>query len=270
MQKITKTSSIGFNLPTPNVKILQYNYYRDIRIWNHHDCNYPYWLLYWVEGTGGSLIFADQEVELTPEIIVMIPPHTTFSTSCRRPFTQFYLHFLADAPFDRVERQRLIFPAELGHDFLPALRNWYENKNLLALRLYSIIYEMLLSIKPESFLADREHVLDSRIKLAIELMNESLGGNCSNEVLCHRTGMSVNNFIRLFKQEMDMSPQQYRLNRRLEHGLGLLLYSSQNIDEIAAATGFSDRYHFSHAFRKNYGSPPAAFRRQARRDSIYH
>ena len=74
--------------------------------------------------------------------------------------------------------------------------------------------------------------------------------------------MSENNFIRVFKKEMGVSPQQYLQMRRIEWSRNLLINSSLSIAEIADSTGFADRYHFSKAFKQITRFSPAAYRKQ--------
>lgn len=47
---------------------------------------------------------------------------------------------------------------------------------------------------------------------------------------------------------------------RLSRAATLLLRSSLSVAAVAAATGFSDPYHFSHRFRRAYGLPPGRYR----------
>ena len=51
--------------------------------------------------------------------------------------------------------------------------------------------------------------------------------------------------------------------RRIELAGVLLHNSAKKIEEIAAATGFCDRYHFSRVFKRLRGMGPAEFRRRA-------
>lgn len=66
---------------------------------------------------------------------------------------------------------------------------------------------------------------------------------------------------RRFRQSFGMTPGEYLRRCRLERARWLLRRSSAGLAEIAAATGFSDQSHFSHAFRKGFGVSPGAYRR---------
>ena len=59
----------------------------------------------------------------------------------------------------------------------------------------------------------------------------------------------------------DTSPKQYLLKIRMEYAKKLLLETNMTIDEIALASGFMDRYHFSKAFKSYFLYPPVMFRK---------
>ena len=63
-----------------------------------------------------------------------------------------------------------------------------------------------------------------------------------------------------------MSPKKYLLNQRMEHARRLLIHSTDSIEEIAAQTGYADRFHFSKVFRRFYDIPPAAYRENSSGD----
>ncbi|HEE0243245.1 helix-turn-helix domain-containing protein, partial [Serratia marcescens] len=51
---------------------------------------------------------------------------------------------------------------------------------------------------------------------------------------------------------------------RLEQARKLMADSSNSINEIATATGFSDASHLISWFRKQYGETPSSFRKRRR------
>jgi AraC-like DNA-binding protein len=251
----------------PDVKILCCNYFRGIDFWEYNNVTRPYWRFYWNETPGAFLCCEGREIELSPDIFVLIPPYTNFSTYCTQRFTHLYLHFTAGEPFNLVKRRILSF------DSAKTLRVDIDTikKNLLRLKgsqykesllVYSLVYDALLQIADSDFSAT--HELDSRIKTALELMNQHFSKQLTNQDLCDDIHMSQNNFIRLFKKELGLAPQKYLKLIRFEKALYMLCYTNLKIDEIASMTGFSDRYHFSRAFKHQQQISPGAYRKQAR------
>jgi len=262
MSNITKKYIVGYNLPGPGVKIIQYGYVRNFSNWNCPYRNAPFWYLYWNDTPGAVIHCNGTTLPLTPNIIVLIPPHTTFSTENYQEFDQFYMHFNADPPFDRLASEILVFPAECGSFFIPQLRNWFSDERLVKLRLYSVVYEMLLNIPHACFMDKSLKTIDPRVQRAVDLMSKNFDANPNNEVIARAIGMSVNNYIRRFRQEIGLSPQRYCMNRRLDKARNLLLNTENSIDEIAAKTAFANRYHFSKAFKNFFKISPSAFRKE--------
>ncbi len=74
--------------------------------------------------------------------------------------------------------------------------------------------------------------------------------------------LSKYHFLRCFKEVYGISPYQYVIRCRLEHGRQLLS-QPRSLSEIAHLTGFTDRRAFNKAFRKVYGLSPSNYRQLA-------
>lgn len=83
----------------------------------------------------------------------------------------------------------------------------------------------------------------------------------SLEEMATHAGMSRRSFLRWFSNETGETPVAYLRRIRIREACRLLRFGSQSVDEIAEATGFADRYHFTRAFTAVSGMGPAAFRR---------
>lgn len=262
MSKITASKYLGYDLEMPNVKILAYNY-QNVSLWNHPNCNSPFWYFWWNEQPGAKLHFNDKCFDLHPNIIVIVPPNTLFSTSCdHTAFNQFYIHFaVGSSPFTRIKRIPFLFMSDEGKNFVENINLYYKDRMILELKLYNIIYNLLLKLPEDAFLfRDESPPLDKRVEQAVEMMSSDQSLNLDNAVICKRINMSVNNFIRIFKHEMRMSPQRYLLMKRIERAQTLLLHTGETIETIAASTGFADRYHFSKAFKRILNITPVKYR----------
>jgi AraC-like DNA-binding protein len=252
----------------PDVKILCCNYFRGVDLWKYTNVTRPYWRFYWNETPGGVLCFEGKEIELSPDIFVLIPPFTNFSTYSRKTFSHLYLHFTAGEPYNMVRRKILSFNARqaLRTDITTVKQKLLFYKGSLqreSLLAYSLIYDALLQIKDNDFYLT--HELDMRIKTAIELMHEHFSAPLNNQQICDKIHMSQNNFIRLFNKELGIPPQKYLQLIRFEKALYMLCYTAHSIDEIAELTGFTDRYHFSRVFKQHQQMGPGAYRKQIKR-----
>jgi len=89
-------------------------------------------------------------------------------------------------------------------------------------------------------------------------------GSCpTNQELASLACLSVNGFIRLFREQTGQSPRSYVLESRLRGAALRLLHGSDSIDTIAAELGFYDRSYFGKMFRRKYGVAPGRYRREA-------
>jgi AraC-like DNA-binding protein len=73
-------------------------------------------------------------------------------------------------------------------------------------------------------------------------------------------GLSMFHFARAFKQSLDVTPNCYLFQRRVERAQKLLTESDLSLSEVAIAAGFSDQSHLTRRFREHVGTTPARFR----------
>ena len=71
--------------------------------------------------------------------------------------------------------------------------------------------------------------------------------------------LSVNHFIRAFRQQTGVTPHRHMVLRRLERGIGLLKKPGMSVAEVADGTGFATPAHFVATFRRTMGVTPGAF-----------
>lgn len=77
-------------------------------------------------------------------------------------------------------------------------------------------------------------------------------------------GVSEGHFSRMFHQSTGLTYREYLTQVRLDHARGLLLRGQKAILEIAFDSGFQSVSQFHRAFRKAFGSSPAAWRAAVR------
>jgi AraC family transcriptional regulator len=76
--------------------------------------------------------------------------------------------------------------------------------------------------------------------------------------------MSLDGFIRVFKQSMGVPPHQYVLRKRVGRAQALLGSPALSIAEVALRAGFADQSHFSTMFRRLTGLTPQHYRHALR------
>ena len=85
------------------------------------------------------------------------------------------------------------------------------------------------------------------------------------ERLAAQAAMSPRNFARAFTAETGVTPAKAVERLRLEAAREAVETGTEPIDGIAARTGFADPERMRRAFIRNFGQPPQALRRAARR-----
>ena len=211
----------------------------------------PFWFLYYNSEPGAVLKFQDRELRPDGREIILIPPYTSFSSSCEVPFEHLYVHFTVGKPYSQVKPGVLVFDRSL----CGILEHLRMTADPAPAAVYALLYSALAAIPADRF-ASEEKPLDDRIQRAMSLLNQGL----SNAEICRKIGMSQSNFQRTFRLETGFSPKHYALELRLEKARCRLGVAQGSISEIAEECGFSDRYAFSKAFRKYAGISPARYR----------
>jgi AraC-like DNA-binding protein len=254
---------VSFTDHDPGIRVLLCSSFR-IHDWNFENLSAPYWRFYRNAQPGASVFLAGRQTRLVPSRCVAIPPNTPFAARLRRPVEHFYIHFLAAPPYDAVTPGIYTFPAE------PLLVSTMDEiGKLLAAGgagprvalLCRLLAAHALSRLPADAVPPARS--DGRVLAALRLMEASFPQPVSNPRLARAAGMNVNAFIRLFKQVTGRPPQSDYAARRIDRACVMLAATSASIEEIAAATGFCDRYHFSRVFKKLRGAGPAEYRRRS-------
>lgn len=231
------------------------------REWGEADLSAPYWRLYWNPDSGGRLELASGTVPLGPKCLVLIPPDTSYRGRLDRPVRHLYLHFLFDLDYQGPPDTVWPLPVSPGVRLLCrqlccGAAEGNSPKHLLA--GYALVYLAMAQL-PADALGDR--FSDDRIAEAVVWMHRQVHRKVGNEELARRAHMSTNGFVRLFRRTTGRTPQEYHLRLRLNRAGVLLHHTRRTIEEIAQATGFCDRYHFTRAFCRLRGLGPATFRK---------
>jgi AraC-like DNA-binding protein len=72
--------------------------------------------------------------------------------------------------------------------------------------------------------------------------------------------MSISSLRAAFQKTTGKSPARVRNSLRLAHAYERLRTGSRTVAEVADEMGFCDPFHFSKAFRREFGFPPSSLR----------
>ena len=100
------------------------------------------------------------------------------------------------------------------------------------------------------------------LRRVIALMQDRLAENLSLADLAGESGLSVSAFGRAFRQSTGHAPHRYFTGLRMQHAKSLLRREELALAQIAGVVGYSDQAHFTTAFARHTGLPPARWREQ--------
>jgi AraC-like DNA-binding protein len=257
--------------------------------WKHKRLSYPFWRLYYNFNEGASVYFR-QRTGLGPGRILLIPPFTPFSTDMEGAGEEYgleggwiksqeieersrlaghvlhlFVHFNLGYPMDSVAPG--VYEIEAGEEELATigqiagkLKGGSLSFSLEeTLWLYKLISSALTQLPGGVWQSEQP---EARVQRVIQYMNRNFEKRLTNEELAGLTGLAVNSFARLFREQTGSSPMRYLTKIRIENACNMLYHSDTNVSRIAEESGYSDRYYFSKMFRKEMGISPVRYRKQ--------
>jgi AraC family transcriptional regulator len=99
------------------------------------------------------------------------------------------------------------------------------------------------------------------LRIAIDLIEESIETGTSLEALASAVDLSRTYFAKAFKVSTGLSPHSYLTSRRIDRARALLAETDETIAQIAISSGFSSQAHFTEYFRRATGLTPFNFKR---------
>ncbi|MGT2742309.1 AraC family transcriptional regulator [Streptococcus plurextorum] len=99
------------------------------------------------------------------------------------------------------------------------------------------------------------------IREAINFVERNYEKAISVDDLAQVCNLNRHYFSRLFKEQMNISPQQFIIQYRLSEACELLKNTDKTLQEIAEAIGYSNQFNFSTAFKRHYQISPQRWRK---------
>lgn len=138
------------------------------------------------------------------------------------------------------------------------------------IRLMSSLYAFLAIIVEESNGIKNENIMkahinhtnlsDAYIRESIEFIETNYSRRITIKEVAGHVGLSTKYLSKLFGKYIEISPQSYLVNLRMEKAAELLKKSSLSIVEISNSVGYRDPLLFSRIFKKYKGIAPKNYR----------
>lgn len=105
---------------------------------------------------------------------------------------------------------------------------------------------------------------DPAVAQAMAHIRRNLQGKIDRDELAGRLNLSRRTFERKTAKALGSSPGKIVRQLRLEKARHLLLNTTMRLKDVYAACGFASPEHFHRTFKRHFGLPPLAYRRQNR------
>ncbi|AVM52587.1 AraC-like DNA-binding protein [Bacteroides zoogleoformans] len=266
-----------------------------LKNWEYSTLSFPFWRIYHNIRAGGVIEYRGRTYHMEPDKVYLIAPNTDYSshiegnhiprqgnclcggsiaslTEDEREELQaagaighLFVHFSLGFPYDNALTG--VFPIELTES-LKAKVDYMQHYLLTSgqittfslgafLKLQALICEILLSVEEGQW---KPNAGDVRIAQTISYIEGHYEENLSNELLADRACMATNSFSRLFKNETGVTLQNFVKKKRIDYACMLIIHTDMSIKEIAAKTGFSNRFHFTRVFCEVMKVTPGKYR----------
>lgn len=106
-----------------------------------------------------------------------------------------------------------------------------------------------------------------RFKPLVKYLHDNLAASVTASDMAQVCHMSLSGFHRYFRKYTDDSPVNYLKRLRLDEAARLLLSTDLTIAEVSDRTGFSNQFHFSREFKREYRQSPSVYRLESYRTS---
>lgn len=153
-------------------------------------------------------------------------------------------------------------------DFLKTcLLRMIETKELSSsreIRLLGLLYEFLSQMieaagRSVGKGSDRK---EEYIKKAIEYVRMNYSRKTGIAEIAHNIGLDRSYMYSLFNEYLNISPQEFLINYRIEKACELMQGSGLSISEISRSVGYDDPLVFSKAFKNVKGLSPREYRKE--------
>jgi AraC-like DNA-binding protein len=258
--------------------------------WNWKNLNSPFARLYMVESGSAKVVLPDGVHVIQPGYLYLIPASVTHSYESDSMFTIYY--FLTYNEFDIFDRFDFPFEIDAGElDVLLVKRllainpgielkhsdpSTYDNFSTLTQNIakssqkpFTVGLETnaILSQLFSRFLnraALKQEVADKRIKKVLRYIRENIDKNLHVNDLADICNLNRDHFTRLFKKEIQCTPTQYVIRKKIEKAQLILVTEENSIKNIAYDLSFDNITHFHRSFKKVTGLSPITYKNQYR------
>ncbi len=267
MKEVTVTNNrpLAYEIQTLDLRLnwvataeITSSWYSDILSWSFNRC-------YCVQSGHAFLHTPDGEIEMKAGNIYILPADYPCGYVGDGDMFKIFSHFT----FTRFEVQEVFSKVkhcivlENKADFIDDMIETYQKDDICAAaKLKYMFYQIVFEAVKTSGVSSKDFSdFSLTVKRAITIIEKSCRIDFSAEKLAEIMDMSVVNLQRQFKKEMEVPIGRYIRDRVMQAVAHELRVSTNSIGFISEKYGFSDQFYFAKAFKKHFGLPPSAYRK---------
>jgi AraC family transcriptional regulator, arabinose operon regulatory protein len=232
--------------------------------WDFPNVLSPFWRLYYNFQRGHKVIFADREVELTPEHLVVIPDRQLFHCRGLTPVSNLWLAFsvtrrLAPRQPIPIVMSPTRTERSLIQDFTRLFSGEAAEQNRRRIFHDSMALLHLVLNRPE---IHWQPMAPAAVLETVRHIEEHYAAPLVVPRLARMVNVTAGTLARSFKKYQGETIGQYIVKVRVREAAHRLANTDAKIEQIAETTGFPNRAYLSRVFKKITGESPARFRRR--------
>jgi AraC-like DNA-binding protein len=234
--------------------------------WNHESVDSPFWRFYHNPKPGCHILFKGRTIPLVPGNAVLIPADTVFDCVGPVRACHYWLHFTTSRPGVSFPAEPIVLAADDSIKPLLARLMQTHQQAGAEVRDHQLLHLGLALLHTVFAALEAPHhaSMPDRLLQVLGLIARTPQMKLTNDFLAERAGMSVERFIRSFREHTGQTPAAYVLATRLRLAGEALALTDKTIDQIAIETGFPNRHYLSRMFSRQVGCGPAEYRARQR------
>ncbi len=253
---------------------------KNVMIANKNIIDNNYRWLYLLEGRGEMINDqTGQKYELTPGSLFLRRPQVSHSVSrdfsipwkefCILMSPGFHQPFTDFGIIDLDIEYCKILPSPQLYELIGAFFESFDSSDNPRIRTGRVLAALqpLLTLLHEKDNLSLNHLNNRSVQqhkiaeYAINKITESFESEPDFKAISEEFGYSYDHLSRIFKKKAGMTMKSYRLRAKMQYAKYLLRHSELTINHISLMLGYTDRFAFSHQYKKFFRISPASDRK---------
>ncbi|MBQ7901049.1 MAG: helix-turn-helix transcriptional regulator [Clostridia bacterium] len=249
-----------------NIEILDSGYVNGDSHWNGKNICSPYSRLYYIESGHAKLKYGNEEINMKPGFVYLVPTGFLFSYMCESSYTKLFFHFNLTSPdgYDIFENCKKCLVAPMAISEIKKLIADYNSGTVYdVMEIKKEIFNRAVSMLPSSAVSQiTTSVYSPIVQSTIDYIQLNLSLKLTSAFLAERLFVSESTLCKRFRDEVGVTIGKYIDDLIFFNAEKMLLKSDWSIGRISKNLGFCDQFYFSRRFKQHYGKTPLQYRKK--------